>query len=210
MSVTLRSPSDGVDARSVPLQLRHRHRRRPDIQDHNFIAVHESRRHVPQILLVPSEPKQGRIGLRTLVDDRGVFLVPQIEDSDRSVGRNGGENPSLAPGDVVDLLVVRDELRLDDAFLDVPDGAGGVDAGGADPPRLDVVPVERRERRAELAGLAVVEDGDRLDGAVADLPEAEVVAGGGEDVEGLLERGRVEHQLRRRVRVVEGELRLGG
>lgn len=113
------------------------------------------------------------------VDDGGVFFVTQIEDSYGAVRGHGGEDSCLAPGDVVDLLVVGDELRLHDGALNVPDGAGGVDAGGADAVVIDVVPVEGGEGRAELAGLAVVEEGEGLDGVFADVPEAEVVAGGG-------------------------------
>lgn len=115
-----------------------------------------------------------------LVDDRGVLLVPEIEDPDGPVGGDGGENPSLPPGDVVDLLVVGDELGLDNTPLNIPDGAGGVDAGGPKAPGLDVVPVEGGERGAELGGLAVVEDGEGLGGVFAEVPEAEEVAGGGE------------------------------
>jgi len=113
------------------------------------------------------------------IDDGGVLFVTQIEDSDGAVGGDGGEDSRLAPGDVVDLLVVGDELSLDDGAFDVPDGAGGVDAGGADAVVVYVVPVEGGEGRAELAGLAVVEEGEGFDGVFADVPEAEVVAGGG-------------------------------
>ena len=109
---------------------------------------------------------------------------------------------------------MRYELRFDDALFDVPDGACGVDAGGSDAFGVEVVPVEGGERCAELAGLAVVEEREGLHGRVADLPEAEVVAGGGEEIDGGVaeEGGRgggVEHELRGRVRVVEGECRVG-
>lgn len=209
MSATLRSPSNGIDAGSVPLQFGNRYRWGANVQDHNFIAVHQNGGHVPQILLVPGQSKQRGIGLGALVDDCGVLLVPQIENSDRPICRNRSKNPRFTPGNVVDLLVVRDELRLDDPLLDIPDGASGVDAGGPNPPGFDVVPVEGGQGGTELAGLAVVEDRNGFDGGVPDFPETEVVAGGGEDVEGLVEGGRVEHELGGRVRVVEGEGRLG-
>src|SRR6185312_15172271 len=93
-------------------------------------AVHKQRGHVAEVKSVPREPEQRRVGARALVDDGGVLLVPEVEDADGAVSRNRGEDPCLAPGDVMHGLVVRDELRLDDAAVDVPDGAGGVDGGG--------------------------------------------------------------------------------
>ena len=35
-----------------------------------------------------------------------------------------------------------DELGFDEGAFDVPDGAGGVDAGGGDAVGVDIVPVE--------------------------------------------------------------------
>ena len=63
----------------MSLQLRHRHRRRPDIQNHNLVTIHQNRRHVPQILLVPRQSQ-----LRTLVDDRRVLLISQIKNPHRT------------------------------------------------------------------------------------------------------------------------------
>jgi len=109
-------------------------------------------------------------------------------------------------------LVVGDELRLDDAALDVPDGAGGVDGCGPDAAGLDLVPVEGGEGRGELGGggLAVVEDGAELGGGGGGgeivergVPESEGVGGGGE--EGRGGGARVELELGGRVGVVEGE-----
>jgi hypothetical protein len=141
-----------------------------------------------------------------------VLLVPEIEDADRAVGRDGGEDTGLAPGDVVHGLVVCDELRLDDAAIDVPDGAGGVDGRGPDAAGFELVPVEGGEGRAELGGggLAVVEDGAELGrgsggGEVVErgVPEAERVGGGCEE---RRRRGAgVELELGGRVGVVEGE-----
>jgi hypothetical protein len=180
---------------------------------HDSAAVHEQRGHVAEVSAVPREPEQRRVRARALVDDGGVLLVPEVEEADGAVGRDGGEDPGLAPGDVVHGLVVRDELRFDDAAFDVPDGAGGVDGRGPDAVGLDLVPVEGGERRAELGGgcLAVVEDGAELGrgggggGEVVErgVPEAERVGGGGEERRG--HGAGVELELGGRVGVVEGE-----
>ena len=111
-----------------------------------------------------------------------MLLVPEIKDTDRAVGGDGGEDPRAAPGDVIDLLVVGDELGVDGLALDVPDGAGGVDGGGADAARVGVVPVEGGERAAVVAVAVAVELAAELDarlrGAVA-ADGAGVVGGGG-------------------------------
>ena len=111
-----------------------------------------------------------------------MLLVPEIKDTDRAVGGDGGEDPRTAPGDVIDLLVVGDELGVDGLALDVPDGAGGVDGGGADAARVGVVPVEGGERAAVVAVAVAVELAAELDarlrGAVA-ADGAGVVGGGG-------------------------------
>lgn len=83
-----------------------------------------------------------------------------------------------------------DELGVNGLPLDVPDGAGGVDAGGADALGFGFVPVEGCERTAELAVLVAVEQALELHSTmrfrvVGDAPNAEEVAGGGKEV-GLL------------------------
>ena len=199
----------------MPVQLGHRHPWRAYVEHDDGAAVHKQRGHVAEVKSVPREPEQRRVGARALVDDGGVLLVPEVEDADGAVSRNRGEDPGLAPGDVVHGLVVRDELRLDDAAFDVPDGAGGVDGGGPDAAGLDLVPVEGGEGRGELGGgLAVVEDGAELGrrrggGEVVErgVPDAERVGGGGE--EGGRGGAGVELELGGRVGVVEGEGREG-
>ncbi|KAE8077604.1 hypothetical protein FH972_016156 [Carpinus fangiana] len=131
----------------------------------------------PKVLLVPGQPKKRRIRLGALVDDRGVLLVPEIEDPNGPIGGNGGENPSLPPGDVVDLLVMGDELGLDNAPLNIPDGTGSVDARGPQAPGLDVVPVEggvvEGERRdLGLEGQGVGVEGEHVHAVVEGLEEA--------------------------------------
>lgn len=211
----LRRPRDCVGARPVPVQLGHRHPGRTYVEHDDGAAVHEQRGHIAEVRAVPRQPEERRVGAGALVDDGGVFLVPEVEDADGAVGRHGGEDPGLPPGDVVDGLVVRDELRLHDAEIDVPDGAGGVDGGGPDTAGLDLVPIEGGEGRAELGGgLAVVENGAELGrggggGEVVErgVPDAERVGGGGE--EGRRGGARVELELGGWVGVVEGERREG-
>eukprot|EP00964_Phaeocystis_antarctica_P106193 scaffold71118_cov27-Phaeocystis_antarctica.AAC.1 len=72
----------------------------------------------------------------------------------RAVGTDGSEHVhARREGQVVDLLVVGDELRLGLHLGDVPDGAGRVDGRGADDVGVSLVPVEGSERRAKLGVL---------------------------------------------------------
>ena len=215
MPGTLRRPSDRIDTRLMSLELGNRHRRRPNIQNHNLIAIHENRRHVPQVLLVPSQPKERRIGKRTLIDNRRVLLVSQIKDPNGTIGGDRSENPSLPPGNIVNLLVMSDELSLHDAALDVPNGARRVDATSTNSLRFDVVPVKGSERSTKLRGLAVVENAERLNRVFTEVPEADEIAGGGEEVGIRVRvrvrgRRRVKHELCGRVRMVKGERRMKG
>lgn len=80
-------------------------------------------------------------------------------------------------------------MRFYNPFLNIPDGASGVDAGSPNPPGLDLVPVEGGQGGAKLTGLAVIESGEGFNRGVPYFPEAEVVAGGGEEFGGLVEGG---------------------
>ena len=161
-------------------------------------------------MLVPAEADQGGVGLGALVDDSGVLLVTEIEDANGAVSRDGGEDAYAAPCDVVDLLVVGNKLGIDDLALDVPDGAGGVDAGGADALGLGLVPVEGGKGPTEVVVLVAVEKALELDPVVVgDAPDAEVVAGGGEEVGLLALLVRDEDGFGGRVGVLEGEVGVG-
>ena len=103
-----------------------------DVEDDHLGGVHDDGGHVPGILLVPPQTDQRRVGLRALVDDGGVLLVAKVEHSHGPVGGDGREDAHAAPGDVVHLLVVGDQLGVHGLPLDVPDGARRVDAGRAD------------------------------------------------------------------------------
>ena len=83
--------------------------------------------------------------------------------------------------------VLGNELGVDSLAVDVPDGAGGVDAGGADALGLGLVPVEGGEGVGELAVAVVVEEALHVDAGsiVGDPSDTEVVTGGDEEV-GLL------------------------
>ncbi|KAI6707144.1 hypothetical protein NL676_010106 [Syzygium grande] len=80
--------------------------------------------------------------------------------------------------------IMGDELGVDSLVLNVLDGAGSVDAGGADALGLGLVPVEGDERPAELSILVAVEEGAEfnLGGVVGDLPDADEVARGGKEI----------------------------
>lgn len=203
-------PGNGVDAGLVPLQLDDGKGGEADVEDDDLGAIHDDGGHVPGVLLVPSQADQGGVRLGALVDDGGVLLVTQVEHSDGAVGGDGGEDTDAAPGDVVDLLVVGDELGVDGLTLDVPDGAGGVDGGGADAFGLRLVPIEGGERPAELRVLVAVEDGLELDGGgvFGDAPYAEEIAGCGQQVWLLALLVRDEDGLGGRIRVLERQIRV--
>lgn len=94
--------------------------------------------------------------------------------------------------------------------LDVPDRTCRVDAGRGDAASVDLGPVEGSDCGVELAGFVAVEKGLELDSVVVDFPEAEIVAGGGDEigVGGVLRRE--EHEVGRSIRVVEEEAVVSG
>ncbi|KAK1587063.1 hypothetical protein Q3G72_009136 [Acer saccharum] len=91
-----------------------------------------------------------------------MYLKSCLFQANRSKGRKLKRKPWLRPSNVLDLLIVSDQLGFDDAFFDIPDGAGGVDDGGTESLGYDFIPVEGGQRSVELTALAVVKDGERL------------------------------------------------
>ena len=93
----------------------HRCARDPDVQDDDLAGVHGDSGEVVGVLLVPGEAEEGRVA-GVFVDDGGVLEVAQIEHPHGPVGTNRSEHVAAAAGftegDVVDLLVVGDQLRL--------------------------------------------------------------------------------------------------
>ncbi|PKI79251.1 hypothetical protein CRG98_000371, partial [Punica granatum] len=136
----------------------------------------------PRVLLVPAQSNERSVRLGALVDDSGVLLVPEIKNPNGTISGDGGKDPNTSPGDVVDLLVMGNKLSIHGLPLNVPYGAGGVDAGGPDTPGLGLIPVEGGDWPAELGVLVAVEEAAELDaggggGVVGEAPDAEVVAG---------------------------------
>eukprot|EP00262_Sarcandra_glabra_P012131 TRINITY_DN3062_c0_g1_i3.p2 TRINITY_DN3062_c0_g1~~TRINITY_DN3062_c0_g1_i3.p2 ORF type:complete len:262 (+),score=31.24 TRINITY_DN3062_c0_g1_i3:280-1065(+) len=209
MARAMGRPRDGINTGLVPLQLDDGERREPDIEDDDLRALHDDGGHVPGVLLVPTEPNQGRVGLGALVDDGGVLLIAEIENPNGAVSGDGGEDADAAPGDVVDFFVVCDELRIDGFPLDVPNGAGGVDAGCADALGLGLVPVEGGEGSAVLAVLVAVEEALEYHAVFGDAPDAEEIAGCGEEIGFLALFVGDEDGFGRGVRVFEGEVGIG-
>ncbi|KAF5479227.1 hypothetical protein F2P56_000068 [Juglans regia] len=194
----------------MPLQFNDRKRGVADVKDDDFRAVHDDCGHIPGVLLVPAEADQGGVRLGALVDDGGVLLVTKIEDADGAVGGDGCKDTDSAPGDVVYLLIVSNELGVDDFAIYVPDGAGGIDAGGADALGLGVVPVEGGEGTAEVAVLVSVEEALKLDAVVVgDPPHTEEIAGGCEKVGFLALLVRDKDGLGGRVGMLKGEIWIG-
>ena len=105
---------------------------------------------------------------------------------------------------------MRDELRVHHFLLDVPDGARGVKTRRADALHVGLVPVEAGERRANLAVLVVVQQRLELHAILLDVPDAEVISGGGDEIFLAALLVGDEQDLRARVRVRERVLRHGG
>ena len=51
----------------------------PDVQDDDLGAVQQQRGHVARVLLVPAQAQQRLVGLRALVNDGAVLLVPAAQ-----------------------------------------------------------------------------------------------------------------------------------
>lgn len=92
-----------------------------------------------------------------------MLLVPEIENPNGPISRDGGKDPNTTPGNVIDLLVVGDQLSIYGLPLNVPYGAGRIDTGGPDSPRFGLVPVEGGEGPAELRVLVAIEKAAELD-----------------------------------------------
>jgi hypothetical protein len=59
-----------------------------DVEDDNLGIVHDNGGHISGILLVLAEVDQGGVGPEALVDDSGVLLVTEIEDTNGAVSRD--------------------------------------------------------------------------------------------------------------------------
>lgn len=203
---------------------RHRSARNPNVQNDHLARIHRNGRQIVRILFVPGETQQRNMS-RILVDNCRMLQMTQIEHPHRTVSTDRREHIATAAGprerNIVDLLVVRNQLRLDVADdhatdrlarFDAPDRAGGVDRRGAHQIRVHFVPVERRQRRTEIAVLVVVEDTFEPGVRFAGPPNAEVVAAGGQQIGEDAFRVGNPHDLGGRVGMVEGAVsgRRGG
>ena len=96
-----------------------------------------------------------------LVENGAVLEAAEVEHADGAVGAAGDEDVDAvgAEADVEDFFVVGDQLRFCGQGRDVPDGAGGVDAGGDDEAGGEGVPVEGGEGGSVLGGFGVGEEG---------------------------------------------------
>lgn len=192
MTTRMRRPRRSIHAPTMPPQLRHRHARHPYIQNNRPVGVHHEGGEVIRILLVPLQPQQGHEVL-TLVHNGGMFQTSQIEHPDATV-RTDGRKHVLPPGErqIENLPIVSDELRLGRLRRNVPNRARRVDRGRPDDVRIGFVPIKAGEGGAVLAVFVVVQqgffsvvEGAAARGVVGDVPQAEVVAGGGEEVAGV-------------------------
>lgn len=155
MTRRMRSPRDAIYTRSMVVKARHRRARHSHVQYDHLDGIHRYSRQVIRLLFIPGESQQ-RIMVRVFVNDGRVLEVTKIKHAHRTVGAHRGEHVAAAARaterDIVYFFVVRDQLGLDVAGdlgaaeyltgLEAPDRACGVDGGGADQVRVDLVPVE--------------------------------------------------------------------
>lgn len=169
----VRGPGDAVHAGPVVAQPGDGRARDPHVQDDHLGSVHGDGGQVGRVLPVPGQPQERPV-LGIFVDDGRVLQMAEVKHADGPIRPHRGEHVPApagpAEGDIVHLLVVGDELSLDvprDAprrladpsdhltRLQTPDGAGSVDAGGADEVRLHFVPVETGERCTKVRVLVL-------------------------------------------------------
>lgn len=121
-----------------------------DVEYGDFVAVHHDRRYQFGVHAVPHQTHKRSLVL-IIIEYIGVGEVSNIELSDGPVGAGGGEGEdSGGEGEVVDLLLVRYELRLDRLLRQVPQRARRVYAARAHCARVVHVPVKRRQWRRVL------------------------------------------------------------
>ena len=97
--------------------------------------------------------------------------------ADRAIGPHRSKNiPPLREANIVYLLIVCDQLRDDGALLDVPNGAGCVNAASPKAIWVVEVPIETSKWRAILHLLGLIYEGFlqlHLIGLIIDVPEPE-------------------------------------
>ena len=120
-------------------------------------TIHANGGHVSRILLVPPQTQQRRVWSLTLVNDRTVILVSQVENSHTSIRTYASENLWTTPRDVVHLLIMRDELRVHALALDVPNRTRRVDRRRPHSLKLGLVPIKARQRCAKFAALVIIQ-----------------------------------------------------
>lgn len=152
----MRRPAYRVDRGAVAPKLGDGEHGHADVEDDDFLLVHHDGGQIVRVLVVPGDPQQ-RALVAALVDDRRVLEVSQVEVPHRAVLPCRGEHAHvLREADVVDGLVVRDELGLNNLLLNVPNRARRVDARSAYHVHVLLVPVETCQRRAVLRLLCAV------------------------------------------------------
>lgn len=121
-----------------------------------------------------------------------MLQMTQIEHPDGSVSTDRCEHISATACsrkcNVVNLFVVSNQLRLDVtddhtadrlARFDAPNGTGSVNRRSSHEIWVYLIPVERCERRTEIAVLVVVQNAFKSSVWFAGSPNAKVVAAGG-------------------------------
>ena len=98
------------------VQSGHRRAGDPDVEDDDLAGVHGHGGQVVGVLFVPGQPQQGRV-MGVLVDDGGVFQMPEVKHPHTSICSNTGKHvstsTSFAECYVIHLLVMGYQLGLD-------------------------------------------------------------------------------------------------
>uniref|UniRef100_A0A0A0LAK5 Uncharacterized protein n=1 Tax=Cucumis sativus TaxID=3659 RepID=A0A0A0LAK5_CUCSA len=104
-----------------------------------------------------------------------------------------------------------DELGVNSFPLNIPNSASSIDTGSPNTLRFSIIPVKGGKRATELAVLVAIKKTLELNRRriIRDTPNAEKVAGSGEKIGALALLVGDEDGLSRRVRMFEGEIRVG-
>ena len=153
-----------------------------EVEDHDVIAVLLDRRQLINIPFIPGNPQQ-RLLIRTLINDRTVLQVPEIEVPHRAILATGRKQILIPKTNIENGGIMRNQLRLNAILMNVPNGARGVNGARANYLRRMRIPIKTRNWRT-VVRICVSRDFvlDKRVAFLVHLPDSEAFGGGCQDV----------------------------